>query len=66
VIDFLDSRPYVDFVTEVRMYHKPDVALADGQWTPVDRDLIETVSARSVLVSAARHRITALPPGGTP
>jgi hypothetical protein len=65
VIDFLDSRPYVDFVTDVRLYHKPDVSLADGDWTPVDRDLIETVSARSVLVSAARHRITELPSGGT-
>jgi hypothetical protein len=66
VIDFLDSRPYVDFVTDVRLYHKPDVALGDGEWTPVDRDLIETVSARSVLVSAARHSITELPRGGTP
>jgi hypothetical protein len=66
VIDFLDSRPFVDFVTDVRLYHKPDVTLADGQWTPVDRDLIETVSARSILVSAVSHRITALPPGGTP
>lgn len=65
VIDFLDSQPYVDFVTDVRMYHKPDVSLADGQWTPVDRDLIETSSARSVLVSAASHTITELP-GETP
>ncbi len=57
VIDFVDSRPDVDFVTEVLMFHKPDANLPDGDWTKVDTDLIEVLSPRSVLVSAPRHSI---------
>lgn len=57
VIDFLDERPEVDFVTEVQMFHKPDVALADGDWTPINTEVVQTTSARSILVSAPRHTI---------
>lgn len=61
VIDFLDGRPEVDFVTEVKMYHKIDVTAADGDWTPIPVEVVEATSARSILVSAARHRIVELP-----
>lgn len=61
VIDFLDGQPEVDFVTEVRMYHKVDVAAPPGGWTPVPVEVIEATTARSVLVSARSHRILEVP-----
>jgi hypothetical protein len=61
VIDFLDEQPEVDFVTEVRLYHKPDIAAADGAWTPIDVELIEATTSRSILVSARSHVIAEAP-----
>jgi hypothetical protein len=57
VIDFLDERPEVDFVTEVKLYHKPDIAAPPGGWTPIPVEVVAATSARSILVSAARHLI---------
>ena len=57
LIDFVEERPEVDFVTDFQLYHKPDADAPEGDWTPVDIELIEATTARSILVSAPRHLI---------
>lgn len=64
IIDFVEEQPQLDFVTDFRLYHKVDIAAPAGGWTPVDVDLIETSTARSILVSAARHNISEVPGNG--
>lgn len=61
IIDFVEELPQVDYVTEFRLYHKVDIAAPAGSWTPVDVELIEATTARSILVSAARHSISEVP-----
>jgi hypothetical protein len=48
LIDFIEERPYVDFITNVKMFHRID------DTTPESGDLDEIVAstARSILVSA--------------
>lgn len=58
LIDFIEERPEVDFVTDFQLYHKPDADAGAGGWTPVDVELIEATTARSILVSARRHGIS--------
>ncbi|MCB2206168.1 baseplate J/gp47 family protein [bacterium] len=48
VIDFIEERSYVDYLTDVKMFHITDDAAASG----VDRDIITASTARSILVSA--------------
>ena len=64
VIDFVDEWPHVDFVTDFQMFHKVDVAAPDGSWTPIDSEVIEATTARSILVSAASHKINEVPGNG--
>jgi hypothetical protein len=49
LINFIEERSYVDFVTDVRLYHKP------GDTAPESGDLEEVTAttARSILVPAA-------------
>jgi hypothetical protein len=55
IINFIEERPYVDFITDVQMFHKPEEA------SPISDDLeeIQATTARSVLVSAlaSEHQI---------
>ncbi|THU40590.1 hypothetical protein FAM09_00295 [Niastella caeni] len=55
LIDFIEERPYVDFITDVEMYHRP---IELGPETD-DLDEIVASTARSILVSAqaSRHEI---------
>ncbi len=57
LINFIEERSYVDYITDVRMYHRPDETLAAES---ADMDIIEASTARSILVSAQakKHRIT--------
>jgi hypothetical protein len=57
LINFVEERAEVDFVTDFELYHKPDVDAGDADWTPVDVELIEATTARSILVSAPSHQI---------
>ena len=57
LIDFVEERPEVDFVTDFHLYHKPDADAGPGSWTPVDLELVEATTARSILVSAKSHQI---------
>ena len=57
VIDFVEEQPGVDFVTDFRLYHKVDAEARPGGWSPVDVEVIAATTARSILVSAARHTI---------
>jgi len=61
IIDFVEEQPQVDYVTDFRLYHKVDIDAPDGGWTPVDVEVIEATTARSILVSAASHEIHELP-----
>lgn len=61
VIDFVEEQPQVDFVTTFRLYHKVDIDAPDGSWSPIDVEMIEATTARSILVSAARHTISEVP-----
>ena len=63
IIDFLDSQPEVDFVTEVDMYHKIDISAPDGSWTEIPLEVIEATTARSILVSARVHEIAVIDHG---
>lgn len=58
IIDFVEEQPQVDFVTTFRLFHKVDVDAPDGSWNPVDVEVIEATTARSILLSAARHIIS--------
>lgn len=55
LIDFIEERPYVDFITDVEMYHRPNELGAETD----DLDEIVASTARSILVSAqaSRHEI---------
>lgn len=64
IIDFVEELPEVDYVTDFHLYHKVEIGAAAGAWTPVDVELIETTTARSILVSAARHDIYEVPGHG--
>lgn len=55
VVDFLDSQAEVDFVTDVKLFHQPDITA--GTRGTADLDVVTATTARSVLVSAARHVI---------
>lgn len=58
VIDFVEELPYVDFLEDFEMYHRPDPDLP--AWTPADMETIEATTARSILVSARKHIIEEL------
>lgn len=47
IINFIEDRSYVDYITDVRMYHRINDVLTGG-----DLDTITASSARSILVSA--------------
>jgi hypothetical protein len=58
VIDFVEELPYVDYLEDFELYHRPD--LANPAWTPTDQETIEATTARSILVPAASHQIEEL------
>jgi hypothetical protein len=49
LIDFIEERSYVDYITDVKMYHRVDETVATES---ADTDLIEASTAKSILVSA--------------
>ncbi len=58
VIDFVEELPYVDFLEDFEMYHRPDPDVL--AWTPADMETIEATTARSILVSSRKHIIEEL------
>ena len=48
LIDFIEERPYVDFITNVQMFHRIDDETPESG----DLDEITASTARSILVSA--------------
>jgi len=54
VIDFVEELSYVDYLEDVKMFHRPD---PEGPVPPVDLEIIRATTARSVLVSARTHAI---------
>jgi len=55
VINVVEELPYVDFLQDVRLYHRPDPEAAT--WTKVDAEVLRARTARSILVSAPGHEI---------
>jgi len=60
LIDFIEERPYVDFITDVEMYQKVDDTTPESG----DLDEITASTARSILVSAqaSKHDIIEIVP----
>jgi hypothetical protein len=54
VIGFIEERPYVDFVSQVRMYHRK----GETDTNTSDLNFISASSARAILVSANEHAIS--------
>jgi len=54
LIDYIDERPYVDFVTDVSMRHRPE-----GGTLSDDMEVVEASTSRSILVSApsSEHKV---------
>lgn len=52
LIDFIEERPYVDFITDVKMHHTVGVTKSS------DLDEVVASTARSILVSAPAHMHT--------
>ena len=61
IVDFVESHPYVDFVKDFEMYHKPDIELRDEDWSPTDQEVVEATTSRSILVSHSTHLINPIP-----
>jgi hypothetical protein len=59
LINFIEERPYVDFVTDVEMCHYA----GDGTMIAIDSDEIIASTAKSILVSvpASKHIISQIP-----
>jgi hypothetical protein len=58
LINFIDERPYVNYIKDVRMYHIKDITLQDPPL--IDLEVVEASTARSILVSHRKHDITTL------
>jgi hypothetical protein len=58
LLDFVEERPYVDYVTDFQLFH--DI---DGVPGTADRDEVEGSRAVSILVSASpeKHQVTLIP-----
>lgn len=58
LINYIEELPFVDYITDVKMYHRRDEMLAES----ADADLIEASTAKSILVSApaTKHKIVEL------
>ena len=54
LINFIEERSYVDYITDVKMYHRTDEGLPESS----DTDTIEASTARSILVSAPSSKHT--------
>lgn len=55
LINFIEERSYVDYITDVKMYHRKDETLATES---SDTDMIEASTAKSILVSAPSSKHT--------
>jgi hypothetical protein len=55
VINFVEELPFVDYLQDVRLYHRPNPEVA--AWTKVDAEIVRAKTARSILVSAPTHVI---------
>jgi hypothetical protein len=62
LIDFIEERPYVDYITDVKLYHKPGENATESG----DVEAAVASTARSILVSAAasKHDFDVKPPTG--
>ncbi len=58
LINFIDERPYVNYITEVRMYHIKDITVPNP--AVIDLEVVEASTARSILVSHRNHKIKTL------
>ncbi len=57
IINFVEEQPYVDYIKDFEMYHKPDIAQSDVMWNRIDEETVEATTSRSILVSHSTHII---------
>jgi hypothetical protein len=55
IIDFVEEQPYVDHVTDFKMYHRSDPTARE--WVRTDEEVVQATTARSILVSHPAHVI---------
>ncbi|WP_432695155.1 baseplate J/gp47 family protein [Marinobacterium sp. YM272] len=60
LVNFIDERPYVDYVKNVMMFHRTDITSASMSWQNRDLEVVTASSARSILVSHPQHEISAI------
>ncbi|MEH6628273.1 MAG: hypothetical protein V7739_17655, partial [Motiliproteus sp.] len=60
LVNFIDERPYVDYVKDVLMFHRTDITSPSISWQSRDKEVVIASSARSVLVSHPQHQISAI------
>lgn len=59
VVNFIEERPYVDFIKDVKMFHRVDINDDSTAWLTRDKGVVMASSARSILVSHGSHDISA-------
>jgi len=57
LVNFIEERPYVNFIKDVEMFHRRDIEDTSEGWKRQDTDVIKTSTAGSILVSYAQHDI---------
>ena len=57
LVNFIEERPYVDFIKDVLMSHRKDINDPSSQWQSLDNGVITASSAHSILVSYKQHDI---------
>ena len=57
LVNFIDERPFVDYISNVRMFHRTDINSDSLSWQNVDHSVVRASSARSILVSHEQHDI---------
>ena len=51
MIDFVEELPFVDYLQDVRLYHRPNPDVP--AWTKIDAEIVRAKTARSILVLCA-------------
>lgn len=58
IVNFIEERPYVDFIKDVQMFHRVDIEDSGTGWQNIDKGVVKASSARSILVSHRSHDIS--------
>lgn len=57
IINFIEERPYVDYLTDFEMYRLPEAGTEEDKYEPEPKEEISASHAKTILVSADTHLI---------